>query len=85
MSDLKHFVNLKKFAMTVKRTFPHRKKDILFNLSENHRGDSSFADPDAVFFDPWVWEGKKIRVGIRDEHPRSYFRELKTIFWVKNI
>ncbi len=30
MSVLKHFGNLKKCAMTVKRTFPNRKKDILF-------------------------------------------------------
>jgi aminoglycoside/choline kinase family phosphotransferase len=27
--------------------------------------------------------GKKTKIRIRDEHPGSYFRELKTIFWVK--
>ncbi len=35
-------------------------------------------------FDPWIRDGKKIKIRIRDEHPGSYFQELKTIFWVKN-
>jgi hypothetical protein len=29
--------------------------------------------------------GQKIRIRIRDEQPRSYFRELRTIFWVKML
>ncbi len=31
--------------------------------------------------DPGSGRGKKIKIRIRDEHPGSYFRELKTIFW----
>jgi hypothetical protein len=27
--------------------------------------------------------GKKIKIRIRDEHPGSYFRELRNNFWVK--
>jgi hypothetical protein len=27
--------------------------------------------------------GKKIKMQIRDEHPGSYFRELRNNFWVK--
>jgi hypothetical protein len=34
-------------------------------------------------FDPWIRDGYKIRIRIRDEHPGSYFQEIKTFFWVK--
>jgi hypothetical protein len=38
-------------------------------------------------FDPWDEMGKKSGSGsgirIRDEQPRSYFRELRNNFWVK--
>jgi hypothetical protein len=29
--------------------------------------------------------GKKIWIQIRDEQPRSYFRELRNNFWVKRL
>jgi hypothetical protein len=77
MSDLKHFRNFKKCATTVKTTFPHRKQDILFNLSENHRGDSSVADPDAVFFTPWSGREKKSGSGSGMNIPDHISESLK--------
>jgi hypothetical protein len=39
----------------------------------------SVADPDhPVLFYPWIRDGEKMR--IRDEHPGSFFRELKNVF-----
>jgi hypothetical protein len=35
-----------------------------------------------VLFYPWIRDGKNL---IRDEHPRSFFRELRNSFWVKKI
>jgi hypothetical protein len=37
------------------------------------------------FFASRIQDGKKIKIHIRDEHPGSYFRELKNCFWVKKI
>ncbi len=31
-------------------------------------------------FDPWIWDGYKIRIRIRDKQPGSYFRELRNNF-----
>jgi hypothetical protein len=48
---------------------------------------SRVADPGSgAFLTPGFKMGKKSRSGIRihDEHPRSYFRELRHNFWVKN-
>jgi hypothetical protein len=33
--------------------------------------------------DPGSGMGKKIKIRIRDEHPGSYFRELRNKFWLK--
>jgi hypothetical protein len=42
----------------------------------------SLADP--VPFDPGIRDGfKKIKIRIRDEHPRSCFREFRTIVGLK--
>jgi hypothetical protein len=38
------------------------------------------------FFDPWIRDpGWLKKIKIRDDHPRSYFRELRNNFWVKII
>jgi hypothetical protein len=47
---------------------------------------SQFADPDPgsdAFLTRGSWMVKN-KIRIRDEHPRSYFRELSNNFWVKN-
>jgi hypothetical protein len=31
--------------------------------------------------DPWIRDGYKIKIRIRDEHPGSYFRELRNSFF----
>ncbi len=31
-------------------------------------------------FYPWIWDGSKIKIWIRDEHPGPYFRELRHNF-----
>ncbi len=36
-----------------------------------------------AFLPPASGTGKTTRIRIRDEQPRSYFRELRKIFWVK--
>jgi hypothetical protein len=42
---------------------------------------------DGCFFDPWIRDGRKSASGIRNEHPGSYFLELRNhffdFFWVK--
>jgi hypothetical protein len=46
---------------------------------------SCVADPGSgAFLIPESGMGKISRSGIRDEHPGSYFRELRNNFWVKN-
>jgi hypothetical protein len=35
------------------------------------------------FFKFWIWDGKKSGTGIRDEYPRSFFRELRTVLGLK--
>jgi hypothetical protein len=37
------------------------------------------------FIEPWIRDGKKIKIWIREEHPGSYFRELKNSFFGLNI
>ncbi len=42
----------------------------------------SVAEPDpgsGAFLTPWIWHpgGTKIKIWIQDEHPESYFRELR--------
>jgi hypothetical protein len=38
---------------------------------------------DPVPFWPWIRDGQKVNIRIRDEHPGSYYRELGSNFWVK--
>jgi hypothetical protein len=50
-------------------------------VSKVHKGEASVADPRIrCLFDPWIRDGYKIRIRIRDEQPGSYFRELRNNF-----
>jgi hypothetical protein len=50
---------------------------------------NSVADPGSgCLFDPWILDGKKIRIRFRDEQveqPGSCFLELRNNFWVKKL
>jgi hypothetical protein len=40
---------------------------------------------DPVPFYPCIRDENKIKIRIRDEHPGSYFRELRNNFWIKML
>jgi hypothetical protein len=52
-------------------------RNSIWQLLGRIRGKLSVAHPtpgSGAFFYPWIRDGKKFGSGIRDEHPRSFFR-----------